>query len=106
MNITQPYAEDITYPDFNDYVSGNILPSGLPSGDAIKASSAAFSPAGTSSSVDTAAASSIGSKATGVSSGSGSEAHIVTQGSSASKGSANGIVAAAVGALGMALALA
>ncbi|CDU23466.1 related to Chitin deacetylase precursor [Sporisorium scitamineum] len=30
LNITNPYPEDITYPDFNHYISGNVVASGLP----------------------------------------------------------------------------
>lgn len=45
LNITKPYAEDITYPNFAEYVGGNILPSGLPSSPTV--SDAAFTPQGT-----------------------------------------------------------
>ncbi|TKY88448.1 hypothetical protein EX895_002800 [Sporisorium graminicola] len=30
LNITHPYPEDITYPDFSDYIAGNVVASGLP----------------------------------------------------------------------------
>lgn len=30
LNITQPYAEDIIYPNFADYIGGTVLPSGVP----------------------------------------------------------------------------
>lgn len=30
LNVTKPYAEDITYPNFAQYVGGNTEPSGLP----------------------------------------------------------------------------
>ncbi|CAO1617378.1 unnamed protein product [Jaminaea pallidilutea] len=48
MNWTNPYAEDITYPAFSDYVKGNIEPSGVPAASAISISGAAFSPVSSS----------------------------------------------------------
>lgn len=30
LNVTQPYAEDIIYPNFADYIGGTVLPSGVP----------------------------------------------------------------------------
>ncbi|PWN29100.1 glycoside hydrolase/deacetylase [Jaminaea rosea] len=56
MNWTNPYAEDITYPVFKDYVKGNIEPSGVPSPSAISISNAAYSPmnGGGSSAVEAA----------------------------------------------------
>lgn len=36
LNVTKPYVEDITYPDFSEFTSGNIDAKGLPSIDSIK----------------------------------------------------------------------
>lgn len=47
LNITNPYPEDITYPNFEEYVAGNVLPKGLPSSDLKISSSASFQPQGT-----------------------------------------------------------
>ena len=35
--MTKPYAEDITYPDFADFIKGNIEPKGVPDIGDIKA---------------------------------------------------------------------
>jgi len=37
QNVTKPYAEDITYPDFADFIKGNIEPKGVPDIGDIKA---------------------------------------------------------------------
>lgn len=44
MNETNPYPENITYPNFQEYVAGNVLPLGLPSGSAIKPTVATYLP--------------------------------------------------------------
>ncbi|PWN90313.1 glycoside hydrolase/deacetylase [Acaromyces ingoldii] len=45
MNETKPYPEDITYPNFADYVKGNIEPSGIPTSSNIKVQpSASYDP--------------------------------------------------------------
>ncbi|KOS12392.1 chitin deacetylase precursor, partial [Malassezia pachydermatis] len=36
QNITKPYVEDITYPNYNDFVSGKANYQGLPTVDSIK----------------------------------------------------------------------
>ncbi len=43
-NQTKPYPEDITYPDFAQYVAGNINATGLPSGSSIKAADNHYNP--------------------------------------------------------------
>lgn len=47
LNITKPYAEDITYPNFEDYVAGHVLASGLPDGRMNIVSSAQVTAQGT-----------------------------------------------------------
>lgn len=44
MNETNPYPEQITFPNFADYIKGNIEPSGAPSGTSIKVAAASYSP--------------------------------------------------------------
>ena len=44
MNETSPYPENISYPNFAAYVSGDIMPAGLPSGTSIKAAAASYDP--------------------------------------------------------------
>ncbi|WFD28998.1 hypothetical protein MSPP1_000002 [Malassezia sp. CBS 17886] len=36
QNITRPYTEDISYPDFASFTAGTIMPKGLPSASSIK----------------------------------------------------------------------
>lgn len=55
MNITNPYPEDLTYPNFASYIAGSIMPSGLPSADAIAVSSASFNPVAVASQTGTLA---------------------------------------------------
>ncbi|PWZ02250.1 glycoside hydrolase/deacetylase [Testicularia cyperi] len=43
-NQTKPYPEDITYPNFAQYIAGNINATNLPDGTTIKASSASYQP--------------------------------------------------------------
>ena len=47
-NITKPYQESITYPDFGTYIKGtaNRMPSGIPKANAIQAKVAQFTPSG------------------------------------------------------------
>jgi peptidoglycan/xylan/chitin deacetylase (PgdA/CDA1 family) len=84
MNITNPYPEDISYPDFAAYVSGDVNPSGLPAGTAIKVTSATYDPiaaaSATASSTSSAAgkASSGGASSSSTSSGSSSAAKATT----------------------------
>ncbi|SJX65300.1 related to Chitin deacetylase precursor (C-terminal fragment), partial [Sporisorium reilianum f. sp. reilianum] len=47
LNITHPYPEDITYPDFNEYIGGNVLASGLPNNHMDIASTAQVTAQGT-----------------------------------------------------------
>ncbi|CAO1631478.1 unnamed protein product [Parajaminaea phylloscopi] len=67
MNWTSPYAEKITYPNFAQYVAGNIEPSGLPAASDLKISSATWSPVGGggSSAVVAAATSASGAASSG-----------------------------------------
>jgi hypothetical protein len=44
MNISNPYPENITYPTFAEYVAGDIMPLGLPSGTTIKPTAAKYIP--------------------------------------------------------------
>lgn len=55
MNWTNPYAEDITYPDFASYMAGNVNPSGLPAASALTITDAGYTPVGTGSSAVAAA---------------------------------------------------
>lgn len=45
LNITKPYPENVTYPNFAEYVGGTVMPSGLPTTFSI--SSAVATPQGT-----------------------------------------------------------
>ncbi|CBQ69654.1 related to Chitin deacetylase precursor [Sporisorium reilianum SRZ2] len=47
LNITHPYPEDISYPDFNEYIGGNVLASGLPNNHMDIASTAQVTAQGT-----------------------------------------------------------
>ena len=47
LNITNPYPEAITYPNFDEYTSGNVLAKGLPSSDMQISSTASVVPQGT-----------------------------------------------------------
>lgn len=46
LNITQPYAENIIYPNFARYIDGDTMPSGLPT-SAPSITAASFVPQGT-----------------------------------------------------------
>jgi hypothetical protein len=50
LNVTQPYAEDIIYPNFAQYIGGSTMPSGLPT-TAPTIASASVIPQGTLSSM-------------------------------------------------------
>lgn len=98
MNITDPYPEDISYPDFAAYVAGNIEPSGVPSASGIQVSpSASYAPvslaAQTGSLNQTDSSSSSSSGSSGSSSGSsssGSSSSGSDSGSSSSTSSSSG----------------
>ncbi|KAJ9475798.1 putative Chitin deacetylase 2 (putative) [Pseudozyma hubeiensis] len=47
LNITQPYPEEIVYPDFAEYTSGNVDASGLPGGSMGISTTAAVTAQGT-----------------------------------------------------------
>ena len=76
-NQTKPYPEDITYPNFADYIAGNIEPEGIPSGTTIKASDSDYKPQ-----LAVSHTSSGGASATG-----GNSAQVTGQGKSVSKAS-------------------
>ncbi len=44
MNQTNPYPEPITYPNFAQYIAGNINATGLPQGSKIKAGDNGYNP--------------------------------------------------------------
>ncbi|PWN34524.1 glycoside hydrolase/deacetylase [Meira miltonrushii] len=46
LNLTHPYVEDIIYPNFAEYVGGNVMPSGLPTTFTVQADAVA-TPQGT-----------------------------------------------------------
>ncbi|MCO5585442.1 hypothetical protein L7F22_039375 [Adiantum nelumboides] len=77
LNITNPYPEGITYPNFEEYTSGNVLAKGLPSSDMQISSTASVVPQGTLSGQ--------GSTFPTASNGAGNN-----QGSSSNAGSSNG----------------
>lgn len=47
LNITNPYPEDIVYPDFAEYISGDVTASGLPDSQLSISTSASVQPQGT-----------------------------------------------------------
>ena len=47
LNITNPYPEDIVYPDFSEYIKGNVVASGLPDNHMEIASTAQITAQGT-----------------------------------------------------------
>ena len=57
LNITKPYPEDIVYPNFEDYVKGNVQASGLPDSHMEIASTAVVTAQGTLSGMANAATS-------------------------------------------------
>jgi peptidoglycan/xylan/chitin deacetylase (PgdA/CDA1 family) len=62
MNETNPYPEDITFPNFASYVAGNVMPSGLPSNTSIQVQpSATYDPLAAASETKAAGDSSGGS---------------------------------------------
>lgn len=65
-NQTRPYPENIVYPNFADYIAGNVNATGLPDGTSIKASNAGYNANAAASYTKTAgtaaAATSAGSK--------------------------------------------
>jgi hypothetical protein len=74
MNETNPYPENITFPTFAEYVAGDIMPLGLPSGSAIKPSAASYLPqAYASQTTLTNSLPLTGSAATASSTGAGSQ---------------------------------
>ncbi|ETS64745.1 hypothetical protein PaG_00700 [Moesziomyces aphidis] len=86
-NQTKPYPEDITYPDFAQYVAGNINATGLPSGSSIKAADNHYNPQLAVSA--TASGSSAAASATGSSSGSSSGSTAGSGSGSSSSSSSN-----------------
>ncbi|KAN0061983.1 hypothetical protein ACQY0O_005978 [Thecaphora frezii] len=85
-NQTKPYPEDITYPNFADYISGKINATGLPSGTSIKASDADYQPSLAVAYTSTGGASATGGTAAAVTSASKS-ASTAKSSSSAKSGS-------------------
>ncbi|UZJ52275.1 hypothetical protein CBS101457_001595 [Exobasidium rhododendri] len=83
MNITNPYPEDITYPNFASYVSGDIMPSGLPGTD-IKVASATYDPLSAATETASATSTATSSAAAATSSVSGKSTTASTSASSAS----------------------
>ena len=73
-NQTRPYPEDITYPNFAQYIAGNINATGLPKGSAIKAGDNNYNPslAVSQTMTGTQTGGIAGATGTGSSSGSGS----------------------------------
>lgn len=47
LNTTRPYPEDIVYPNFSDYIEGNVVASGLPDASMGISSTAQVSAQGT-----------------------------------------------------------
>lgn len=77
MNDTKPYPEDITYPDFADYIAGNIEPNGIPTASNVTAdASATYDPIAAASGTATSSASSEKSQSTSSSSSAMSSAAI------------------------------
>lgn len=58
MNITQPYPEAITYPNFAQYIAGNISPTGEPTSSNVTVSDATYSPLNAAASQTSSAGSS------------------------------------------------
>lgn len=95
LNLTHPYVENITYPDFAQYVAGNVMAVGLPSGTVSIDSKAVVTPQGTLSGMGglmpTASAGGpdnpgvVSSAAAAASGSNGSKQNLVNQKSSASK---------------------
>lgn len=78
LNNTTPYKEDIVYPDFAEYVAGNIMPSTVPAATDIVASSVASLAVGTNkpsysvTDIHPSASSSVAASASASASASGS----------------------------------
>ncbi|PWN51885.1 glycoside hydrolase/deacetylase [Violaceomyces palustris] len=87
MNRTKPYPEDITYPDFEQYTSGNVNATGLPSGDTIKASDADYTPVTTTDSAPSTASTSTSKGSSSSSSSGKAQAQSSSSSSSSSKSS-------------------
>ncbi|CDS02222.1 related to Chitin deacetylase precursor [Sporisorium scitamineum] len=93
MNQTKPYPEAITYPNFAQYVAGNINATGLPDGASIKAADNHYNPSAAVSQTATGTQTGGVAGATGsVASGSGSAGGSAA---SASKGAQSSVKSAA-----------
>lgn len=92
LNITNPYPEAITYPNFEEYTSGNVLAKGLPSSSDLEISSTASvvpqgtlsGEGGTMQTASSGAGNNVGSSNGGSSNG------VSSDGSSSNGGSSNG----------------
>ena len=78
MNKTNPYPEAITYPNFAQYIAGNINATGLPSGTQIKAGDHSYNPSSAMSQTAT------GTQTGGISGATGTSASSSTGSSSKS----------------------
>lgn len=61
MNETNPYPEDITFPNFASYIGGDIEPKNAPSGSSIKVAAASYAPLAAASQTQAAGDSAGGS---------------------------------------------
>lgn len=104
MNNTTPYKEDIVYPNFAEYIAGNIMPATVPSAQDITASSVASLNIGTASATYSVTDISPSSSASGAGSSGGSVASGGPSAGSGDKKSGSTPLDAAVGLAGAAMA--